>query len=257
MRWEIRSFIHEMDLITDQTQNVILLEIAAGIREILSDYPEEDTEQLIDPMWMTKCIRLCRKESKEEQSKPESLLHFIYLLSEPGNSVNLEAESYMTADIRNACIIQRNRIRFLYGMVQIAERLVAYLPEAEKREAKDSLMRSRQTAEEHFECLLSLYRQKSKEEHSKTQRYYLEKLEGYGTKPDERDDLADMNDKVGEIRKLIHEREKKLNCFFNTERIYDHNSGLSECTNTERRMSNVQGDISFSEAEEKVAAEGD
>lgn len=257
MRCEIRSFIHEMDRITDQTRNVILLKIVQGIREILSEYPEEDTEQLIDPIWMAKCIRLCRKDSKEEQSKPGSLLHFIYLLSETGNSVNLEIASYMTADIRNACIIQRNRIRLLYKMKQIAERLVSHLPDAEKNEAKDRLIRSGQIAEEHFECLLSLYRQKSKEEHSKAQRYYLEKLEGYETKPDEKDGLADMNDKAGEIRKLIHEREEKLNCFFNAERIYALNSGLSECTNTERRLSNVQGDISFSETEEKVAAEGD
>lgn len=257
MRNEIREYIHKMDVLGDEIQNLMLLEIVIEIRDIFIDLTDEEAEGLMNASWVTKCIASLNKLSRSKLYGSPDVFRLICVLTEPCNCRVSERPACIAADIRKICTIQRNKVRYFRKIYPVVEKLITCLPETETQEAREMLFRQKQNAEEYFEYLLSLYKQRGREEQGKNRKEKYEELEQLEIKPDEKQNLVETEDMIQGIRELIHDREEKYINYFEFGRINDSAMCLSQCTNTERGKTSVRENDVLSAVEEKETAEGD
>lgn len=257
MKNEIRDFIHRMDSLADDSQNLMLLETMIEIRDIFLELTDVDAEGLIDASWVTKCMVSLYELNRAMQFVPEKIVHLIQLLIEPYTCYVSESKVYTAVEMRKMCTIQRNKIRYSRKIKTIVERLMTCLPATEMQEVREMLYRQKQNAVEYFGYLLSLYKQRCREEQSKRHKEKYEELEQLEMKPDEKHNLVETEDMIHEIRDVIRDREERFIHYLEIGRINEHAPSLSRCTDTERGMTNVREDDETSAAEEKETTEGD
>lgn len=253
----IREYIHRLDSLGNEIQNLMLLETVMEIRDIFMDITDKDAEGLICALWMEKCIASLDKLNSNKLFGSADIFQLVCLLIEPVKCCVSEKPVCIAEEIREICVIQRNKIRYLRKVYPVVEKLITCLPETETQEAREMLFKQRKNAEEYFGYLLNLYKQRSRKEQSKNSKGKYEELEQLGIQPDEKHSLTEKEDMIHGIRELIHDREEKFNSFCENGRIYEAALCLSKCTNTERGKMSVREDDVPSAVEEKETEEGD
>ena len=248
MREEVRKAIHELDRAADEIRNPTLLEAAAAVREGLMALPEEESEGVISHEWTKRINALLREENSSEVQVIPELLH---TLTEP--MIRFAAETLPeTADgIRKVCLNQRNRIRFTLEMKQYIRKLTACLPETEKREEEEKMMKENELALEGMNHMLALYLQKAMEEHNANCMKKIRFLERYDIEAEEKLLRMETEDRNRARRELLRGAENNFQHLYESRRINPVQTGLHICSREERGEDNVRRDKRIEESDEE------
>lgn len=248
MREEIRKAIHELDRAADEIGNPMLLEAAAAVREGLTALPEEQSEGVISHEWMKRINALLREENgTEAQAIPE----WLHTLTEPATRFAAETLPETADGIRKACMSQRNRIRFMLEMKQYIRKLTACLPETERREEEERMMKENELALEGMNHMLALYLQKAAEEHSVNCMEKIRFLERYDMDAKEKQRRTETEDRNRARRELLCDAEKNFQNLYESRRINPVPTGLHICSREERGENNVRRDERIDESDEE------
>ena len=248
MKEEIRKAIHELDQVADEIEDPALLEAAAVVREGLKALPEEESEDVISQEWMKRFKALLREENSCKTQVISELLH---TLTEPAVRFATETIPETSDGIRKVCQNQRNRIKLVMEMKQYIIKLTGHLPETEKREEEERMMREWQLALEGMDHMLALYRRKAVEEHSVNCMKKILFLERYDMEAKEKLCCMETEDRNRARSHLLREKEIFFQNPHEWQRINPDQTGLHICNREERGENNVWRDERIDESDEE------
>lgn len=255
MREQLWNLIHQMDLRIDSINDPLLLTLAAGIRECLTDMLKDHAAGLACEEWGKSCLTLLSASFKHRPER-EKILYFLKLSEGPDIPLYDGINTENPEKIRSLCEMQRDRICFFRTMKPLRNKAIHRLPETERIEEEHLAEMREMILEEQFSNLLMLYRKASflQQNGLRSSRFHLSLRDEI---PDTaKQKLAETMTRIRINQDLLQNSQEAFENYYDEQPIFEEIPGYMMCKDIERRMKTDENQRTPAEKEERRDQEG-